>query len=122
MVRLLLFAETPSLIRLRAFHLLLVAAVTCLGAGSIAAEAQTLAVMPLPASATAGTGLLPIDGSFSVAIEGYKEDRLDRAVSRFLATLNKETGIPFVGPASGTGARLVIRTAGPSAPRAAGGR
>ena len=104
------------MIRLRTFHLLLVAAVTCLGAGSIAGEAQTLAVMPLPASATAGTGLLPIDGSFSVAIEGYKEDRLDRAVSRFLATLNKETGIPFVGPASGTGARLVIRTAGPSAP------
>ena len=42
-----------------------------------------------------GTGALPIDGSFSVALEGYREPRIDRAVQRFLHDLSRVTGIPI---------------------------
>ena len=51
--------------------------------------------MPMPASMRPGTGALPIDGSFSVALEGYREPRIDRAVQRFLHDLSRVTGIPI---------------------------
>ena len=42
-----------------------------------------------------GTGVLPIDGSFSVELEGYREPRIDRAAQRFLRDLSHVTGIPM---------------------------
>ncbi|MGB6430749.1 MAG: family 20 glycosylhydrolase [Candidatus Acidiferrales bacterium] len=50
--------------------------------------------MPMPSTVRAGVGALPITRTLSVAIEGYREPRLDRAVERFLHQLFDETGIP----------------------------
>ena len=64
-------------------------------------SAQTPAdvnVMPLPAKAQLGSGVLKIDGGFAIGFEGYREARLDRAAQRFLTQLHRETGIVF--PAS----------------------
>ena len=53
------------------------------------------ALMPMPSSMRLGTGVLPIDGSFSVELEGYREPRIDRAAQRFLRDLSHVTGIPM---------------------------
>jgi hexosaminidase len=67
-------------------------------------------LMPMPSSVQPGTGALPIAGSFSVDIEGYREPRIDRAVQRFVRDLSQETGIPIrndiTNPAN---AMLVVR-------------
>jgi hexosaminidase len=42
-----------------------------------------------------GIGALPINGSFSVELEGYREPRIERAVQRFLHDLSHDTGIPM---------------------------
>ena len=52
-------------------------------------------LMPMPSSVRLGIGVLPIDGSFSVELEGYQEPRIDRAVQRFLRDLSHDTGIPM---------------------------
>jgi hexosaminidase len=52
-------------------------------------------LMPMPSSMRPGTGALSIDGSFSVALEGYREPRIDRAVQRFLHDLSRVTSIPI---------------------------
>src|SRR5262245_45738754 len=44
---------------------------------------QELNLMPLPSHIERGAGTLPIDGSFSVALTGHSEERLQRAVQRF---------------------------------------
>src|SRR5271156_484261 len=68
-----------------------------LGAAIMPLSAQTPPsvpnVMPLPAKYQWGTGALKIDESFSIALEGYKEPRLDRAAQRFLVQLHRETGL-----------------------------
>jgi hexosaminidase len=68
-----------------------------LGAATMPLSAQTPPsvpnVMPLPAKYQWGSGALKIDESFSVAFEGYKEPRLDRAAQRFLVQLHRETGL-----------------------------
>jgi len=51
--------------------------------------------MPMPSSMRLGIGVLPIEGSFSVELEGYQEPRIDRAVQRFLHDLSHDTGIPM---------------------------
>ena len=79
-----------------------------------AAPAQTLAppnLMPMPASYQVGSDQLAIDQSFSVALAGYSEPRLERAAQRFLHNLSHQTGIPLrtkLGDASK--AMLVVRT------------
>ena len=68
-------------------------------AGLLAHPAQAqvvLPMMPLPAHMTQGTGELPIDSSFTVSLDGYKDARLERAARRFRSTLSRETGIPMV--------------------------
>ena len=55
-----------------------------------------LNLMPTPASVRlTGGGSLRVDSSFSAALGGYREPRLDRAVQRFLAQLSFETGFPI---------------------------
>jgi hexosaminidase len=56
--------------------------------------------MPLPASFQTGSGDLRIDSSFSVALTGHTEARLDRAVQRFLRQLSRETALPLPAKAS----------------------
>jgi hexosaminidase len=52
-------------------------------------------LMPLPANLQVGSGSLRIDSSFSVALTGHTEGRLDRAVQRFLRQLSRQTALPL---------------------------
>jgi hexosaminidase len=49
-------------------------------------------VMPMPASLTLGAGRLIVSQTFSVAIAGYNEPRLERVAQRFQRDLGRETG------------------------------
>ncbi|HEY1742574.1 MAG TPA: family 20 glycosylhydrolase [Granulicella sp.] len=75
-----------------------------------------LSIMPLPATAIAGTGSLSVDHGLQVVFESYTEPRLDRAQTRFLDTLSRETGILKIPAQPSKAAKFVIKTAGPSAP------
>jgi hexosaminidase len=48
--------------------------------------------MPLPATLTFGAGRLMVVQTFSVAIAGYNEPRMERAAQRFLRDLGRQTG------------------------------
>jgi hexosaminidase len=80
-----------------------------------AQEKTPLAVMPMPAGVVPGKGEFTINGNFGIALEGYKEPRLERARQRFLETLSRETGIPLWREASLNRPHFIVRTAGPSA-------
>src|SRR5580698_7243551 len=75
-----------------------------------AESSNGLALMPLPAHVQTGDGQLLIDGSFSVALKGYTEPRLIAAKERFLATLGRETGVPFAKESSTTDPKFTIET------------
>jgi hexosaminidase len=81
-----------------------------------AQTSEPLALMPQPAHIVHGEGQFPIDGTFSVALEGYKEARLIGARERFLGTLTRETGILFPHESPGDRAKFIIQTNGPSDP------
>ena len=83
---------------------------------SSAQESVQLSIMPLPATAVQGTGSLSVDHGLQVVFEGYTEPRLDRAQTRFLDTLSRETGILKVPTQPSKAGKFVIKTAGPSAP------
>ncbi len=53
-------------------------------------------LMPLPSSYTPGSGRLAITQGFRVSLDGYTEPRLERAVSRMIDRLTRQTGMPFV--------------------------
>ena len=69
-------------------------------------------LMPWPAKIQTGTGSLKIDSSFSVALTGYREARLDRAVERFMGRLHRQTGVVLLNrkASEGDAATLVIHT------------
>jgi hexosaminidase len=69
-------------------------------ASADAQEQPRLNLMPLPASVQSGSGSLRIDSSFSVALTGHTEARLDRAVQRFMRQLSRQTALPFLAKAS----------------------
>ena len=83
-----------------------VAFAVLLGAASASAqearskEQTRLNLMPLPANLQTSGGSLRIDSSFSVALTGHTEARLDRAVQRFLRQLSRQTAIPLSAKAS----------------------
>jgi hexosaminidase len=59
-----------------------------------AAQSQPpLNLMPLPSTLQLGTGQLTINQSFSVANEGFQDQRLKRGVQRFMADLSRQTGM-----------------------------
>src|SRR5438445_546156 len=62
---------------------------------AVFAEVQNapLTLMPMPANIKIGAGQLVVDPSFSVAISGNKEPRLQRAVEIFLSNLRRQTGM-----------------------------
>jgi hexosaminidase len=71
-----------------------------------------LNLMPYPSNVQTGTGSLKIDSSFTVALTGYSEPRLERAAERFLHTLHRQTALliaakPAADPAKAT---LVVNT------------
>jgi hexosaminidase len=67
-------------------------------------------LMPQPAEISVGEGRLVIDGSFTLALTGYTEPRLQRAAERLLARMSRQTGIPMTDVISpdATKATLVI--------------
>ena len=68
-------------------------------------------LLPVPASVRAGSGSLTIDSSFAVAVTGYTEARLDRAVERFLRQLARQTALPVsTKSVKAPNATLVIQT------------
>jgi hexosaminidase len=75
------------------------------------AQQPALNLMPMPASMQAGTGSLRVDSSFSVALTGHTEPRLERGVERFLQQLRRQTALPVsLKPAKSAQATLVIHT------------
>src|SRR6202007_445973 len=66
----------------------------CAG-GASAQEQPRLKFMPMPANVQVGSGSLRVDSSFSVALTGHTESRLDRAVQRFLRQLSRQTALPL---------------------------
>src|SRR6266481_5919723 len=75
-------------------------AVLLCAAGASAQEQPRLNLMPWPANLQTGGGSLRIDSSFSAALTGHTEARLDRAAQRFLRQLSRQTAIPLSARAS----------------------
>ncbi len=75
------------------------------------AQQPALNLMPLPAGAQSGAGSLGVDSSFSVALTGHVEPRVELAGERFLRQLVRQTGLPLaLKPAKTARATLVIQT------------
>src|SRR5216684_1970758 len=75
------------------------------------AQQLALNLMPVPASVQSGTGSLRVDSSFSVALSGHSDPRLDRAVARFLRQLARQTALPLsLKPVKAAKATLVVQT------------
>jgi hexosaminidase len=71
---------------------------------------NSLSLMPMPSHINQGQGQLKIDSSFTVALDGYKDPRLELARKRFLKTLSRQTGIPYHGEPSDGTPTLVVKT------------
>lgn len=81
------------------------------GAGTKAQEQPLPKLMPWPSSVQPGTGNLPVDASFSVALTGHTEPRLEQAVERFLRQMARQTGFTQLGHGAAGGAgTLVLKT------------
>jgi hexosaminidase len=89
-------------------------ALACVGLMPLAHSQNSLDLMPLPLHVTQGDGQFLIDGSFAVAVEDYPDARVVLGRQRFLATLTRETGIPFAVETNEGKAAFVIHTGGPS--------
>src|SRR5690349_4379649 len=78
---------------------------------SISAQQSALNLLPVPASVQPGTGSLRVDSSFSVALTGHTELRLERSSERFLLQLARQTALPLnLKAAKSPQATLVIHT------------
>jgi hexosaminidase len=76
-----------------------------------AAQQPALSLIPAPANVQAGSGSLRFDSSFTVALAGHSEPRLDRAAERFLRQLALQTALPLSRkPAKNSKATLMIQT------------
>jgi hexosaminidase len=73
---------------------LLIASGLFLLASFAAAQPQRqLNLVPMPSMVQFGTGELPIDRSFSIAVTGFQDAALERGVQRFAAELSRQTGM-----------------------------
>jgi len=81
------------------------------GAQQSSGPHPALNLMPVPASVQPGTGSLRVDSTFSVALTGHREPRLDRAVERFLQQVAQQTGLLVNSkPSNSAQATLVVHT------------
>jgi hexosaminidase len=95
---------------MQALCLISFASLLCASRGAAQGQA-TLNLMPIPAEVQIGSGSLRIDASFSVALTGHTEARLDRAVQRFQQQLFHQSAIPPApNPAGTSNATLMIHT------------
>jgi len=68
-------------------------------------------LIPVPANVQQGTGSLPVNPSFSVALTGHSEARLERAIERFLHQLAHQTALPLnLKAAKSLQATLIVHT------------
>jgi hexosaminidase len=82
-----------------------------------AAQQPQLNLMPMPSSVQSASGSLRVDESFSVALTGYTEPRLEQAVLRFRKQLSRQTALILPSAnADAAKATLVIRTEHASKP------
>jgi hexosaminidase len=84
--------------------------VSSVATGQAPQAPSPILVMPLPATVTPAAGRLLVSPTFSVAIAGYHEPRLERAAQRFMRDLSRHTGY-FLGEpvADASRATLTIR-------------
>ena len=75
-----------------------------------AAQIPSLNLMPVPASVQQGTGSLRVGAAFSIALKGYSDPRLERAVVRFREQLSRQTGMPMAAVSSAPATTLVVQT------------
>jgi hexosaminidase len=75
-------------------------------------SSQPLNLMPQPANVLLGSGALKIDANFTIALTGHTEPRLDRAATRFLAQLQRQSALLFAQQPSRSASKatLVIHT------------
>lgn len=69
-----------------------------------------LAILPLPAHATPGSGEFVLDGGFDMTFTGYTEPRLERAKLRFFQTLMSSTGLRRWPPSTEKLPQFVVET------------
>jgi len=82
-------------------------------ASQIFAQHKTeLALMPMPAHVMRGEGQFLIDGSFGIGLSRGADPVIVSAERRFLATLARETGVPFSGEAKANQPSFTITTSG----------
>jgi hexosaminidase len=72
---------------------LIASATLVLASLAVAQPQPALNLMPMPSSVQTGVGQLPVDRSFSIAITGSKDAVTERAVTRFVAELSRQTGM-----------------------------
>jgi hexosaminidase len=83
----------------------------CSARASAQQERSQLNLIPVPANVQLGNGSLRIDSSFSVALTGSREARLEHAVQRFRQQLSLQTAIPFASKVqTSSPATLAIHT------------
>src|SRR5713226_174063 len=73
--------------------LLIASGVFLLASFAAAQPQRQLNLMPMPSVVQFGTGELPIDRSFSIAVTGFQDAALERGVQRFAAELSRQTGM-----------------------------
>jgi hexosaminidase len=114
--------QENSLRTLRPFRAVLLA-VAASGTWICPPHAQPQAppdLMPMPTHLALGQGQFVVDGSFTVALQGYPDPRVVTAKRRFLDLLGRETGIPFAADAANSISAMTakpsftVKTAGPS--------
>jgi hypothetical protein len=70
-----------------------------------------LNLMPMPSYYQRTSDQMAIEQSFSVALTGHQEERLESAVQRFLRDLSRRTGMPLTAqPVDPAQAKLLIHT------------
>jgi hexosaminidase len=88
----------------------LVTAVVLLATFAFAQSQPQLNLMPMPASVQPGTGQLPIDRTFSIAVTGFHDATLERGIRRFVFELSQQTGMRVSDePARAGNPTLLIR-------------
>lgn len=81
-----------------------------------AQKTSSPSLMPMPQHVTQAQGQLKVDSNFTVALEGYKDPRLELARERFIKTLSRRTGIPYHTEPTEGSATLVVKTTAASQP------
>src|SRR5258708_936668 len=88
--------------------LLIANAALILASLALAQPPHRLDLMPMPSLIQLEVGQLPVDRSFSVAITGMRDARLERGVVRFVAELSRQTGMFLQRPTNSANPTLLI--------------